>query len=263
MLKLFISYSHKDTDLKTRLQSHLNVLAREHDISIWTDLQINAGDEWDPAIMNNLESSQIIVLLLSVDFLNSKFCMARELESALDLHDSKRSLVIPIILHPIPAYNYVFNKIQTLPPPAPTGTNAGIRAMSAWDNFDVACVEVCKAMDTSILAARQGFLKDLNKCNIDFRYNEIEKAVTEGEILKGCHLLMDFCTDFSPKNVGFKIKAKSITGTFQSITKDKKDDVTQLTMLIEMIFKLLEDVRQEPVQIPDRTPVNNLNAVPV
>ncbi|MFT3824754.1 MAG: toll/interleukin-1 receptor domain-containing protein [Chitinophagaceae bacterium] len=247
MLKLFISYSHRDTEQKNRLKSYLDVLARDQGFSIWTDLAIKAGEEWDPAIMKNLESSQVIVLLLSVDFLNSRFCMAREMQSALDLHDSKRSLVIPVIMNPIPDLDYPFNKIQALPKPAPSGANTGVRAMAAWDNFDVVCVHVCEAIGQAIANAKEGFLKDLNRCNIDYRSNEIEQAIMDGEILKACYLLMDFCTDFSPRNNQFKIRAKTITGLFQSLKKDQKDNVNEREAVIIKLLSLLDEVRNEPI----------------
>ncbi len=81
-LNLFISYSHADEDLKNKLLKHLQPLKMQNLIAEWHDGQIKAGDDWNRAISDNLNKAQIVLLLISIDFINSNFCYRIELEKA-------------------------------------------------------------------------------------------------------------------------------------------------------------------------------------
>ena len=75
---IFISYSHKDKIWKDRLQSQLNVLEVQGDLSVWEDRQINLGDNWNTQINRAIEVANVAVLLISADFLTSKFILGEE-----------------------------------------------------------------------------------------------------------------------------------------------------------------------------------------
>ena len=68
MLKLFFSYSHKDESYRDELEVHLSMLKRQGFISAWHDRRILAGNEFALSINNELESSDIILLLVSPYF---------------------------------------------------------------------------------------------------------------------------------------------------------------------------------------------------
>ncbi len=69
MISLFFSYSHKDEDLRNELDKHLSILKRQGIISAWHDRCINAGSDFNSEISNYLKSANIILLLISSDFL--------------------------------------------------------------------------------------------------------------------------------------------------------------------------------------------------
>ena len=69
MASLFFSYSHKDEDLRDQLEVHLSTLKRQGLLSSWHDRRILAGAEFGNAIDENLDSSDIILLLISPDFI--------------------------------------------------------------------------------------------------------------------------------------------------------------------------------------------------
>jgi hypothetical protein len=79
-LSLFISYAHSDEVVKSELAKHLKPLERIGLIAEWHDRKLKAGDEWDRVISDNLRKSDIILLLISVDFINSRYCFDIELE---------------------------------------------------------------------------------------------------------------------------------------------------------------------------------------
>ena len=71
MAEIFFSYSHKDETLRDRLDTHLAVLKREGIVETWHDRRIAAGDEFAGVIHAKLETADLILLLVSADFLSS------------------------------------------------------------------------------------------------------------------------------------------------------------------------------------------------
>lgn len=148
MVKLFFSYSHKDEDLRNEMEKHLSPLQRQGVIEAWHDRRITAGKEFGSEISQNLEDSQIILLLISSDFIASNYCYEAEMGRAIELHNSGKARVIPVILRPCDWQSLPFGKFQALPidgKPATKYTNLddaflevglGIRAVA--HEFDVA-----------------------------------------------------------------------------------------------------------------------------
>ncbi len=143
---VFISYSHKDRKFRDELATHLSNLRNQGVISDWYDGDIPPGTEWKPQIMGHLQTAQIILLLISADFMASKFCYSIELKEAIARHDVKQARVIPIVLRPTDWEGAPFAKLQMLPSDA--------RPVSAWSNRDAAFKDV-------VAGIRQA-IKDLN-----------------------------------------------------------------------------------------------------
>ena len=70
MTQLFFSYSHRDEALRNELEKHLTSLAHQGIIEMWHDRRIVAGQDWDREISENLEGADIILLLVSSDFIS-------------------------------------------------------------------------------------------------------------------------------------------------------------------------------------------------
>jgi hypothetical protein len=100
MAKLFFSYCHVDEILRNRLEVHLAMLKHQGLIEAWHDRRILAGSDLDEAIDKNLEEADIILLLVSSDFLASTYCFTREMGRALERHRERTARVIPVILSP-------------------------------------------------------------------------------------------------------------------------------------------------------------------
>lgn len=100
MAKLFFSYSHKDEVLRNELQIHLEMLRRSGAIETWHDRMIPAGDEFDTSIKAEMEKADVILLLVSSDFLASRYCYDVEVKRAMERHHEKSARVIPVILRP-------------------------------------------------------------------------------------------------------------------------------------------------------------------
>src|SRR5215510_1416785 len=142
ILEVFFSYSHKDEDLCDELNAHLAALKRQSVIKNWTDRQITAGDEWRNEIEKHLNSADLILLLVSSDFLNSDFCYLIETSRALLRHDSGDARVIPVIVRPVYWKNEPISWIQSLPKDG--------KPVTSWDSRDEAWLNVVEGISAAI-----------------------------------------------------------------------------------------------------------------
>lgn len=113
--RLFYSYSHKDESLRNELETHLKLLQRRGLIDTWHDRKIEAGDDWKRRIDENLEQADIILLLVSADFIASDYCYEIEMKRALERQRKGEAAVIPIIVRDVNLTGVPFNGLQYLP----------------------------------------------------------------------------------------------------------------------------------------------------
>src|SRR5205823_2102463 len=99
---IFISYSHKDEKWKDLLESQLRVLAMEGSYEVWTDRQIGAGQDWNEEIEKALQKASVAILLVSANFLTSKYILEKEVGNTLTRRDKEGLSVIPIIVSDCP-----------------------------------------------------------------------------------------------------------------------------------------------------------------
>lgn len=114
-LKVFVSYAHSDEPLKNELVVFLKSLQNLGRITIWQDRAIDAGEDWNQAILQAFDSADIILLLVTGRFIGSDFCFSKEMQRALMHHEHKTARVIPVILSPCPWQQMPFAKLQVLP----------------------------------------------------------------------------------------------------------------------------------------------------
>jgi TIR domain len=79
----------------------LSTLRRQCEIAEWHDRQIVAGSDWARDIDAHLDSADVVLLLLSADFIASDYCWGVEMRRALERHGSGEAVVIPVILRPV------------------------------------------------------------------------------------------------------------------------------------------------------------------
>lgn len=97
-LKVFISYSHRDTAACERLLIHLEPLRRQGLIDAWHDRRIAPGEDLDDTISAELEGADVLVCLVSPDFLASNYCYTRELARALERREAGQCDIFPVIV---------------------------------------------------------------------------------------------------------------------------------------------------------------------
>lgn len=147
MSRLFFSYSHKDEALRDRLEVHLSALRREGAISTWHDRRITAGDALGQQIDEQLERADIILLLVSPDFLASDYCHDVEMQRALARHAEGSARVIPVILRPCDWQHTPFAHLLA----APTDG----KPITRWPDEDEAFLEVVRQIRAALPGADQ------------------------------------------------------------------------------------------------------------
>jgi hypothetical protein len=98
--RVFISYSHKDENLRDQLEVQLSMLKRQGLIEVWHDRRLLAGDHLDWTICKELDDADVILLLVSPDFLASDYCYNIEKGRALERHREGTARLISVILRP-------------------------------------------------------------------------------------------------------------------------------------------------------------------
>ena len=136
--RIFISHSHLDGAARDRLVTHLTPLRRAGLIEIWHDREIAPGVDWLHEINEHLGTADIVLLLVSADFLASEYCHEKEMEFALKRHDAGLTRVIPVVIRPVDWSGAPFARLQGLPREA--------KPVSSWGNQDEAWLDVAKGI---------------------------------------------------------------------------------------------------------------------
>ncbi len=188
-IEIFCCYARKDLQLLNDLKKHLMPMQHSAQIHIWADTDIDAGEEWEKEIDNHLNTAQIILLLISPDFIASNYCYSVEMMRALERHEQGEARVIPIILRPTDWQNTLLRKLQALPTgakPVTSALNQDDALLDAAKGVRKAVVEMQKKISQEnqqlpILEKREenrmGFGKKPNKMNERTRVAYIAVAV--------------------------------------------------------------------------------------
>jgi hypothetical protein len=133
-LEVFCCYAREDLKMLKHLKKSLMPLQQSSQITIWSDTNLNAGVEWEKELHQHLESADLILLLISPDFMSSDYCYSTEMKRAIERHTQGDAHVIPILLRPIHWDTAPFAKLQMIP------TNA--RYVTSWPNRDEAFYDI-------------------------------------------------------------------------------------------------------------------------
>jgi tetratricopeptide (TPR) repeat protein len=142
MAHVFISYSHVDDKFRKALRPQLKPLEQRNLITVWDDKAIDAGTEWRPQIIENLEKADIVVLLLSANFIASDFCYEIEMKRALDRRSRGEAEVIPVVVRKFLMTDLPFTGLQCLP--------EGLRPIEKWQHPADAWTAVAEAVGKAV-----------------------------------------------------------------------------------------------------------------
>ena len=138
-IKLFCSYCHEDEKVREKFDKHINMLIENDIIESWNDTKITPGANLENQINQNLIDADIVLPLLSVNFLASENCK-KELRKA----KAEGKKIIPIIIKHCSWKEFAFEgedrlgDLKALPKDG--------RPISKWDDYDEAWDDVYKGL---------------------------------------------------------------------------------------------------------------------
>jgi CheY-like chemotaxis protein len=141
-IEVFISYSHRDAELRDELVTHLALLKRQGLIQVWTDREITGGSEWVTEINTSIERADLILILVSANLLASDYAWGEEMQRAIARHEAGEAQVIPIILKPVDWIGSPFGKLQVLP--------RNTEPITSWANQDEAFLDVARGIRAAV-----------------------------------------------------------------------------------------------------------------
>jgi uncharacterized protein YegL len=151
--RVFISYSPEDQELYEKLNSHLSPLKRSMDVIFWSNQEILAGENSEDEIITHLFQADIILLLVSPDFIHNDHCW-EETKIALLRHKTGTARIVPIVLRPTFWQNTPLQQIKALP--------TGAKPLTQWENQDAGFESVVRDLQYIIKGGR-----DDNKLSYD------------------------------------------------------------------------------------------------
>ncbi len=149
-ISIYISYAQKDEKLNAELSRHLKLLGREFPLKITHERMLGEAPRPKAARNAALERADIILLLLSADYLASDYVYDKEVPRALALDERGEAAVVPVILRPMSWPDPAFERLQIVP-------YNGV-PVSSWANRDEAWVQVVTSI-RDVIASRQAGVK--------------------------------------------------------------------------------------------------------
>ena len=135
---IFFCYARKDKKFLEEIKTHLMPLQRLELAKVWHDADISPGSEWEEEISKHLNTADIILLLISPDFMASEYCYSKEMVQAMERHERGEARVIPVILRAIYWQEAPFGKLQALPKDA--------QPITKWQDRDEALFDVAETI---------------------------------------------------------------------------------------------------------------------
>lgn len=164
-IKLFYVYSSEDQNLRNQLEKHLAILQRQGFIDALTSrdilLESTREDEVDPS----LNTAQIILVLISPDFLASEYAYSAQMRRVLERHQVGEATVIPVILRPSLWKDTPFENLPALPTEG--------KPVTSWSNTDAAFLSIV-----------QGIRKVISSSFLPTSQEQVEQKPISAETLK-------------------------------------------------------------------------------
>ncbi len=153
-ISVYVSYALADEALQAQLAKHLTLLERQGVITSWSSHQILPGDDRTQTIHQQINTADIILLLISPDAIADDTCYHLEIQRAIERHQSGKARVIPILLRPVDWQNAPFSQLDVLP--------KNHQPVTTWQNPDQAFQEIAKGIRQVAMELRKDKGNDQN-----------------------------------------------------------------------------------------------------
>jgi TIR domain len=167
-VEVFYSYHQQDEKLRHQLEKHLSILKRKNLINTWSFHVLHSGVERLKEINTHLNAADIILLLVSPDFLDSDYCYEVEVKRALERFEAGEAIVIPIILRPVDWTGTPFSHLEPLP--------TGGKPVTTWKNRESAFYDISLGVQYAAETVLEKLLVDYNQHRPTFPVQERQEA---------------------------------------------------------------------------------------
>lgn len=166
-IRVFVSYAHADRQHADDLRAHLSGLVRSGEIRCWWDGMIQPGTRWKPEVFAELQSADVVLLLVTAHFMTSEFCNEQELRLAREQEAQGRSDVVPIWVEPVDREAFQLGSLQWIQHEGRSVVEAPIASV-AW-------ADVAKQIRLRVqcMAGQRPVLQALN---------EVDEVVCSGDV---------------------------------------------------------------------------------
>ena len=138
-IKVYYLTSDLDEELCHKLMQHLKIFERTNRMTGWHPGELLPGDTSTTGRTLHLEEAQLILLLISPDFIASDEIYTHDMQIALEHHASGKAYAVPILLRPGSYKDAPFAHLKVLPDNAV--------ALSIWSNEDTAYANIANGID--------------------------------------------------------------------------------------------------------------------
>jgi TIR domain len=211
LLNIFFAYSRVDSSYRERLDKHLSGLKRKEYINTWYDGKIEPGKEWEKEIDNELSRADIILLLISADFIASDYCYEHEMRKAISRHEKGDAVIVPVLLHPCDWHDTPFAKIQALP------QNGKPVSDPSWHSGETAFNEIALKIKEIVERLFEVKSKQIKSVNEVLHERDSELRITLSQ-LEEKQLELDILEEEISKK---KREKDELTGTLSSLAQSK------------------------------------------
>ncbi|MBM1107287.1 TIR domain-containing protein [Aurantibacter crassamenti] len=120
---IYAIYAWEDKNVLLQIKQSLSALEENQSITIWDDDPILTGQDWKPKVHSRMDFADIFLLLVSTDFMKSKFIQQIEFKNIIDQYKANDAVVIPVLVDDCQwqidfksdEYDFNLNELQVLP----------------------------------------------------------------------------------------------------------------------------------------------------
>ncbi|WP_437984200.1 TIR domain-containing protein [Sorangium sp. So ce117] len=143
-IEVFLSYASEDGGLLAKLEKHLAALRSEGLIQSFHAGDVGAGQASREVTEGHLERADLVLLLVSADFLASRECYERDVARALARREAGQARVVPVLLRACDWRHTKLGELKPLP--------KNERPVRSWEDEDEAFAEVARGIREAVTA---------------------------------------------------------------------------------------------------------------
>src|SRR4051794_19411475 len=129
-VRAFLSYAHEDHAWRDLVLKHIGWLEHSGQLQMFDDRAIKPGEQWDRRIKDELDAATLVIVLISPDFVASRYCAVEELLRAIGRQKAGQAALVPIVCDHVALGGLPVGAPQCLPQDKAND----LKPLCDWDN---------------------------------------------------------------------------------------------------------------------------------